>query len=94
MTLFLKVKGFSTLLSEEDAARGVNVEEADVKDEQENLVVGGYSKHFLVLQAVLAQDARCFSLGNCSYSLHILGETSSLHQTFPDTNCQCTPVEF
>lgn len=67
MTLLLKVKGFSTLLSEEDAGRRVNVEAA-VKDEQENLVAGGYSRHFLVLQAVLAQDARCFCLGNYSYS--------------------------
>lgn len=59
MTLFLKVKGFSTLLSEEDVGRKVNVEEAAVKDEQENLVAGGCSKHFLVLQAVLAKEAWC-----------------------------------
>lgn len=58
MTLFLKVMDFSTLLSEEDAGRRVNVKEAAVKDEQENLVAGGCSKHFLVLQAMLAQEAR------------------------------------
>lgn len=50
----------------------MNVEEAAVKDEQENLVAGGYSKHFLVLQAVLAQDAQCFCLENRSYGPHIL----------------------
>lgn len=42
----------------------MNVEKAAVKDEQENLVAGRYSKHFLVLQAMLAQDAWYFCLGN------------------------------
>ena len=65
MTLFLKVRGFPTLLSEADAGRGVSIEEEDVKVEQENLVAGRYSKHFfLVLQGVLARDAWCFCLGN------------------------------
>lgn len=82
VTLFLKVKGFSTSLSEEDAHRRVNVEEAAVKDEQENVVAGGYSKPFLFLQAVLAQDAQCFCLWTSSYSPHILGETFLLHWTF------------
>lgn len=93
-TLLLKVKGFFTLLSEEDAGKRVNVEEASIKDEQENLVAGRYSKLFLALQAVLAQAAQCFFLENYSYRPHILGETSLLHHTFPDTSCQDAPLEI
>lgn len=100
-TPLLKGKGVSSLLPEEDAGRRVNVEEASVKDDQENLVAGRYSKHFLVLQAVLAQGAQCFCLKNYSYSPHfslstflILGEASLLRHTFLDTNCQDAPLEI
>lgn len=48
VTLLLKVRGFPALLSEEHAGRGVTVEEEAVKDEQENLVAGRYSKHFFI----------------------------------------------
>lgn len=64
MTLLLKVRGFPALFSEEHAGRGVSVEEEAVKDEQENLVAGRYSKHFFISQGVLAQDAWCFCLGS------------------------------